>query len=193
MRRLLLAAYLLAPGLVRADQQVHGQLPSGTFQIDPNKVADWDSKTFSKGEVQFETKEFKDDRVSRWNHEYPAKHAAMKNLDRDYESNEVKLKKWDGAKEYSASSKQASFTDRKAPSKWKGSLNEEKWAKSVPAQAADIPGVPDFIVQVGTRPLDQQELQEKLNQYSKPPGERSSKSPPALPQRASKFLLESQR
>lgn len=170
-----------------AQQQVRGSLPDGVFAIDPNKVCSWNSKIFSEGGKQFSVKDFKSQNLERWNHEFPTKYARWN--DKVGNMGEVELKKWDGAssRKWNAEkeSKEYKTSEYKPSSKSADTLvTNEKWDRPETKAKTTIVAA-DFIARVGVRPMEVPELQEKLNEYSRPAGQRQSS--PSLPQKTPKL------
>lgn len=169
-----------------AQQRVHGEMPEGAFVIDPAKVANWNDKSFASSEKQFEVKKFESADLERWNHEFPARYASLS--DKSFDADTVELKKWDGMKSAKGDVEQRVETKQfEAPSlssKWAGGqVVNEKWSrglrKAEEGKKVDTTAS-DFIVQATIRPLEVPEVQEKLNEYSSPPGERKKDLPSKL-------------
>lgn len=178
-----------------AQQQVRGRPPEGVFVVDPNKVASWSNKIFSEGEKKIPIKEFNSERLERWNHEFPVHYAGLN--DKIIHPKIVELNEWEGAKTQKWNVKKnyetrALKVENKSPLLDNLILNE-KWSRGGAAESLAAKqftpdkqaAAADFIAQVGIRPLEEPELQEKLNEYSRPPGRRTGS--PSLPQKSSKF------
>jgi hypothetical protein len=191
--RILLLCVLLAGALpAQAQQQSRGQLPADSFVIDPNKLATWNSKTFATADKEFAIKQFESSDLSRWTHEFPGRRSALGEKSVDLES--VDLPEWKGDKVLKtdlAKHVESQEADLRAKSeKLSGPLvTNEKWShcarKEETEEQAEVP-ISGFIVQATIRPLGVPEVQEKLNEYSSPPGERQKQIPSQL-QKSSKF------
>lgn len=187
----LLIAASAVPGAVAQQRVVRGDLPSDAFVIDPSKLSSWSDKQFTTAEASFATKQFEARDLEEWNHEFPARHATLAEKTVDVES--VDLPDWESGKVQPADVEKRVKTeevDLASKSKWSGPIvANEKWArsarKSEDGKKSDELSA-DFIVQATIRPLGVPELQEKLNEYSSPPGERQKPLPSKL-QKSSKF------
>ena len=181
---------LLLAVRVHAQQQVHGQLPADVFAIDPNKVASWNDKVFDGSSIDFPVKKFEAATLERWSHEFPAHYAAVSDKSVDTES--VELKQWESPKSVKPEfQKQIDSPRAELASKSRSSdslVVNEKWSRSATKGRAEQKAeeASAFIVQATIRPLEVPEVQEKLNEYSSPPGERQKKLPSPL-QKSSKF------
>ncbi len=173
-----------------AQQKVHGEMPAGAFVIDPDKIASWNDKSFATADKEFAVKQFDSGTLGRWTHEFPAHYAGMAEKSVDLER--VELQEWKAGKAQDWVGKQAEVkqADVSAKSTRSGTLvANEKWARSVKkAETGEKIEQPasDFIVQATIRPLGVPEVQEKLNEYSSPPGERKKEIPSKL-QKSSKL------
>ena len=191
-KSIVLLAVLLTAGTLpgQAQQKVRGEMPEGAFVVDPNKVASWNDKTFATAGKEFPVKQFDSRNLERWTHEFPARHSSMGEKSVDMER--VELQEWKAGKVRNWAEKQAEIkeVDVSTKSKWSGPLvANEKWArptKKAESEKKTEEPASDFIVQATIRPLGVPEVQEKLNEYSSPPGERKKEIPSQL-QKSSKF------
>lgn len=175
--------------LTHAQQMVRGHVPAGSFEIDPGRTATWSDKQFAAGGVDLPVKDFSSENLDRWTHEFPSRYASLG--DRQADLKEVDLQKWAGSsKTWSGDADlktpEASASVRTGAAD--GLLANEKWARKVDSEktveTTSIP-IADFMAQVGIRPLEEPELKEKLNEFSRPPGQRASPSAPL--EKAAKF------
>ena len=158
-------------------QSAHGTVPEGMFVIDPDRQATWNGRMFSASEKEVAVKEFQPAELEHWNHEFPAKHSGLGG--KIAELKEVDLtpvdgaSKWNSTREFGEKEFEAKEIAHIERSPIFGSLVEnEKWARAARKEDKEPDDKADFIAQVGIRPLAQPELEEMLNEHSRPPGER---------------------
>ena len=174
-----------------AQQRVRGKLPDGLYEIDQDKVANWSGATFEKAAQakEFSTRRVEALSLQQWDHEFPSRRSAVAAEAVDLE--DVTPQAWPSPKVKGIEPKHLKYLEDRAtakPSAFGGPALNEKWAGLASKdfeKTAVIERNPDFMAKVGIRPLEERELQEKLNQYSSPPGQRT-KGSPLQPQTSSK-------
>lgn len=185
------AAALLMAVPLHSQQQVRGQLPADSFVIDPARVAKWNDKSFTGADREFSVQRFDAVQLERWDHEFPVRHAAVSEAAEELET--VEARTWEAPKQTRVDvERRAQTGEADLPSKSRRTdtlVINEKWARVARKDTAvkqEETSASEFIVQATIRPLEVQEVQEKLNEYSSPPGERQKQLPSQL-QKSSKF------